>query len=355
MSNIDVSKWKEFKVTDLFDWYHGKRRTRNDLNLVNFSIKSDLVGYLTAGQENQGIIGSCLGDNFKNEHDAIFDRSITIDMFGNSFYHAYPCAGDDNIYFLINKHYSDKQMLFLTSVISSITRPKFGYNNQFRKKDLQRLVIKLPVSDSNQPDWNYMDAYITKLATQAYQNLSSLRKLKPQKYTIDTQQWKEFRVGDLFDVCSSKKKFNAKSIIFNGKYPYVARGTSANGIRGYIDENTKYLNSANTISFGQDTATLYYQKHPYFTGDKIQVLSLKSIFPVLNERTAQFLITCMRVAFSVYVWGVQSFAVDKIRGVKFKLPVDSTGQPDWQFMDNYVAKITGHVHYALDVLHDLSR
>lgn len=29
--------------------------------------------------------------------------------------------------------------------------------------------------------------------------------------------------------------------------------------RGYIIEDEKYLNEGNTISFGQDTATAYYQ------------------------------------------------------------------------------------------------
>ena len=350
MNKINVTKWKEFKITDLFDWHHGKRRARNDLNLVNFSIESDLVGYLTAGQENQGIIGSCLANNFKNEHDAVFNHSITIDMFGNSFYHEYPCAGDDNIYFLINNNYSDKQMLFLTSVISSITRPKFDYNNQFRKKDLQRLIIKLPVSKQNQPDWQYMDEYISKLATQAQQNLSSLRELKPQKHTINTQQWKKFKVEDLFNVNSSKKKFNAKSVVFNGNYPYIARGTSTNGIRGYIDEDHKYLNPANTISFGQDTATLYYQEKPYFTGDKIQILSLKSWFPKLDEYVAQFLITSMNIAFSTYTWGVQSFAVDKIRDVSFKLPVTANNAPDWQYMRQSIIRIQKNVKFNLNTL-----
>lgn len=40
-------------------------------------------------------------------------------------------------------------------------------------------------------------------------------------------------------------------------------------------EEEKYLNEENTISFGQDMATMFYQKNPYFIGDKIKILKLK--------------------------------------------------------------------------------
>lgn len=61
------------------------------------------------------------------------------------------------------------------------------------------------------------------------------------------------------------------TLLEHGKYPYVVRMGSNNGQKGYIDEDEKYLNPGNTISFGQDTATMYYQETPYFTGDKIKM------------------------------------------------------------------------------------
>ena len=75
----------------------------------------------------------------------------------------------------------------------------------------------------------------------------------------------------LFNIYSPKKRFNANTVTFGGKYPYVARGSSNNGIRGYITEDEKYLSPAKSLSFGQDTATVYYQPDAYFTGDKIKV------------------------------------------------------------------------------------
>lgn len=93
---------------------------------------------------------------------------------------------------------------------------------------------------------------------------------------LGTVKWGEFKLGDLFEVVSYKKCFDANkvAIIENRGHPYIVRQSTENGRKGNIDEPIKYLNPGNTISFGQDTATMFYQEKPYFTGDKIKILKL---------------------------------------------------------------------------------
>ncbi|MDL0079565.1 restriction endonuclease subunit S [Helicobacter zhangjianzhongii] len=132
-------------------------------------------------------------------------------------------------------------------------------------------------------------------------------------------KWKSFKIGELFEINTPKKKFNANAIKFNGKYPYVARGDSNNGIRGYIDEDEAFLNEANTISFGQDTATIFYQTSPYFTGDKIKIFTFKK--GELDRYKANFLISVMKKAFINFSWGSSSFNVGNLKNVCVLLPV----------------------------------
>lgn len=113
-------------------------------------------------------------------------------------------------------------------------------------------------------------------------------------------------------------------------HPYVARGSSNNGIRGYVDLDTKYLNEANSISFGQDTATVYYQKNAYFTGDKIKIMVLKQ--EELDELTACYLIAAIRKSFMFFSWGNTSFSEKVINSTKIYLPVDKFSQPDYNYM-----------------------
>ena len=97
---------------------------------------------------------------------------------------------------------------------------------------------------------------------------------------LGTVKWGEFKLGDLFEVVSYKKCFDANkvAIIENRGHPYIVRQSTENGRKGNIDEPIKYLNPGNTISFGQDTATMFYQEKPYFTGDKIKILRPKYVW-----------------------------------------------------------------------------
>ena len=146
-----------------------------------------------------------------------------------------------------------------------------------------------------------------------------------------------FKLKELFTISSSKKKFNASDIKFGGKYPYVARGTSNNGIKGYVDLDTRYLNPANTISFGQDTATMYYQKDAYFTGDKIKIFSFTK--KTLDERLALYLIACMRHAFRLFIWGAQSFDEKVLGNVEISLPVTASKNIDFDFINSRMREL----------------
>ena len=137
-----------------------------------------------------------------------------------------------------------------------------------------------------------------------------------KEYSIE---WQEYKIGDLFDILTTKKKFNAADVSFGGKHRYIARGENNNGIRGYITEAEEYLNEANTISFGQDTATMFYQSEPYFTGDKIKVFYPKKHVK-FNKKIAQAIIQAMKKAFSNFSWGSSSYNVSVLSSTKIQLP-----------------------------------
>ena len=151
-------------------------------------------------------------------------------------------------------------------------------------------------------------------------------------------KWGKFRIEDLFQVKSYKKRFDANkvNILARGKYPYVVRMSSNNGQKGYIDEDEKYLNEGNTISFGQDTATMFYQEYPYFTGDKIKILKAK--FKEFNKSNAQFFLTAMAKAFDSFSWGSSSFSEDVINNQIALLPVKNK-KIDFDFIDSFIAEL----------------
>lgn len=142
----------------------------------------------------------------------------------------------------------------------------------------------------------------------------------------------------MFFVNTPKKRFDANkvTILDSGKYPYVVRTSNNNGQRGYIVEDEKYLNEGNTISFGQDTATVYYQERPYFTGDKIKVLKPK--FELFNKKNAPFFLVAIARSFSSFSWGSSSFNVNIIENQLLYLPVKE-GKIDFNFMESFIFKL----------------
>lgn len=141
----------------------------------------------------------------------------------------------------------------------------------------------------------------------------------------------------LFYITTPKRKFNANTLTFGGGYPYVIRSSVNNGIRGYITQDLQYLNDGNTISFGQDTATMFYQKEPYFTGDKIKIFSLKE--RELNEKLGLYFITAMKKAFSTFSWGSSSFNEKVLSKVMISLPVTHTGEIDYAYMEERISEL----------------
>ena len=184
---------------------------------------------------------------------------------------------------------------------------------------LQSTFVTLPFKseDSNELDWGYMEQYVSHIEDQyakcIHGHLSTLGYVSDKDTIIsdedekvilrhDQAVFKEFCISELFEIKTSKKKFNAQSIDFEEKgFPYVARSTANNGVRGHTSQDIQFLNEGNTISFGQDTATIFYQSRPYFTGDKIKILSPK--FDRFNSINAQYFITVMRKSFSNFSCG----------------------------------------------------
>ncbi len=152
----------------------------------------------------------------------------------------------------------------------------------------------------------------------------------------------------MFSIQTPKKKFNANKLTFNGNYPYVARGSNNNGIKGYIDEDELYLNPGNTISFGQDTATMFYQENAYFTGDKIKIFSLRH--GELNSRIAVFLISAMKKSFSTFSWGSSSFNENVLNKVKINIPTFNN-VPAYNYMVKYIEELEAAHIEELEAAH----
>ena len=139
---------------------------------------------------------------------------------------------------------------------------------------------------------------------------------------------------------SSKKIFHANNVVIKNCpekdfYPYVVRSAQNNGVVGYINEKKEYLNPKNTLSFAQDTFVVFYQNQDYFTGNKVKILNPKIKF---NQNIGLFITSVFNVLLKNYSWGVGS-TTETIKNYKIQLPITSTGEIDFDYMEKYISAI----------------
>ena len=328
MSQIDISQWKEFKLTELFEPHHGKRLTKR--NRVPGEIP-----FLTAGFDNQGV-KEYLAGNFE-----IWHNPISIDMFGNCFYQECDCTGDDNVYALVNNAMTSNVKLFIAGVLNKQLSIQFSYKDQFRQHDLDVLSIKLPADSNGDPDWQYMDTYIAKLTALAHKNVSALKKAKAKPAKLNIDHWGEFKVSDWFDIRPSKyTKKNGKvlknaELFDGGNNPVIVNSNTNNGIGGYTSKPLTEQGNVITYSDTTDGAnTIFYQAKPFvgYSHVKVMLPKLKLSAATMIYLTSIIISTIKNQKYDFSY----KLTTDKMLNTIIKLPIVAKGEPDWEYMSNQV-------------------
>ncbi|GHQ60070.1 type I restriction modification protein [Helicobacter pylori] len=169
----------------------------------------------------------------------------------------------------------------------------------------------------------------------------------PLSSQLNAIKWGEFRLGDLFEVSSSKKIYHANTIKIHdtqieSSYPYVVRAATNNGIKGFIIDDPTFANEKNTLSFAQDTFTVFYQKQPYFTGNKVKILKPKFAFK--SPKILHFISAILQFILKPLTWGLGS-TTESIAEFKFSLPLKPNANTqtiddiDFHFMEKFIAEL----------------
>ena len=156
--------------------------------------------------------------------------------------------------------------------------------------------------------------------------------------------WREYKTKDLFEIVSSRRIFHKNELkrqkaFFSeeksGTYPYVVRSAINNGIVGYIKEDQEFLNPANTLSFAQDTFSVFYQEKPYFTGNNVKILIPKNW--KLNRAIGLFISAVYQKVLSDFTWG-KSSTIETIKKLSISLPTIND-QIAFDYIEAYIQEL----------------
>lgn len=341
-------KYNEYAIRELFDIHPTKAYKFTNADLFH---KNGTTPVVTNTSENHGRSGLSLLQ--PTEANIITFSDTGTKSPDSFFYQEGEFIGYAHVQgmYPYSEKWNKKSLLYLIALLKNKTAGIYDYSTKMTREDILSLRISLPVDADNNINFAYMENYISELEKEriselekyllasGFENCDLSAEEKDALYQFQNNLFKKrkYKIGGktgLFELTTTKKKFNANSVTFNGIHPYVARSGVNNGIRGYINQDIKFLNDANTISFGQDTATMFFQEKPYFTGDKIKVLKYRD--RPLNSRLACYLIVNMRKAFASFSWGQTSFNEDILNNVEITMPVTDQGKIDYTFIELFM-------------------
>jgi len=157
---------------------------------------------------------------------------------------------------------------------------------------------------------------------------------------IDIGNWSEFPLGGdngLFDVILPTGDIQAQKTD-DGDYPLISSGKNNNGICKYIEETFKSEKiQANTITvdmFGK----AFYHDYEYYCVSHGRVNILIPKFNITKNIGLYIAKVIENVTIPKYEF-LDMCSQGALIKKTIKLPVDSNGKPDWEYMENYMKKI----------------
>ncbi|MGL4387834.1 MAG: restriction endonuclease subunit S, partial [Brevinema sp.] len=236
---------------------------------------------------------------------------------------------------------NDKYILQFIATLINLEEFKYCYGRNACDR-LDTTTIKLPVDAQGNPDWDYMRKFIKHTINQsspkikqALENKNQLAKplLNHETPKLDTSAWKEFRYDEIFEI--SRGKLSSIGELSIGNISIVTATEKNNGITTFLDIQKNNTENSNciTVSNNGSIAKAFYQKNNFSATSDINILILKN--KTMTPFIAMFLNTIIHTEKYRYNYG-RKWGLDRMRDSIIKLPVDTRGNPDWDYMENYI-------------------
>lgn len=346
MAKIDTSGWKEFKIGKLFEIRRPVARSQAKYEDGN-------VPFVASGNFNNGVTKWC-----KPRDDEVLDAGncITVSPIdGSAFYQAKPFLGRGGagsaILMLHNAGLTELSGLFVSSVIrQSLT--KYTYSDQLNSKTIEDEMIRLPVDTSGEPDWAYMDEYMSAVVKESGASLKNMGKVEKEFHPVNASDWRQFSIGSLFEIEKGTRLTRAAMI--DGDTPFIGATLENNGITARVG-NTGHVHPGGlmTVAYNGQKATgkAFYQPIPFWASDDVNVLYPKFS---LTENIALFLAPLFWEAGRPYSFG-DKWGKDVMENDCLTLPANASGEPDWDYMDKYMRTIMESAKSDLAAMQSIRR
>lgn len=247
---------------------------------------------------------------------------ITVSLGGSvleAFVQPLPFYTGYHIYCLTPKsEMSDAIKLYYCSCIRA-NKYRYNYGRQ-ANRTLRDLLI--PSIESIPPK-------IAKTDLSIYDGLNQPKTKK--QLELNTSKWKPFLYDHLFDIERGKGP-RKKDLNGKGNIPFVTSTDQNNGWTDFTEVTA--IHDGNTIGVNRNGSVAYafYQPMPFCSTEDVHIFKPKF---KMNKYVGLFLATLIRQEKYRYNYG-RKWGIGRMKISTIKLPVNSKGQPDLDFMEKYI-------------------
>lgn len=257
------------------------------------------------------------------------------------FYQSHKFFTGQNIQILRNNILNENKALFLIqTILSQMVKFNWGGNGATLGR-LKRTKILLPVRNNGQPDYDYMESIvkgIKKKKIQKYQNYICGEKEKlsfKEIPKIDVMEWKAFHVKNIFSSIQRGKRLTKKNQI-SGNTPYISSSATENGVDNFIGNTKSIRKFSNCLSLANSgsVGSCFYEPFEFIASDHVTHLKEKSF----TKFQYLFMATMLRRLSEKYNFN-REINDDRISTETIMLPIDSKGNPDYEYMEQYIKNL----------------
>ena len=154
------------------------------------------------------------------------------------------------------------------------------------------------------------------------------------KLTLNSVEWGEFRIKDLFEIEAVKGRpiENYKK----GDIPYVSTAATNNAVINFIEKDKNILTSAFAITVDPIKGTCFFHDYDFvgrgFSGASVNVLRNIN----LNKYNGVFICSSIEKTSKLKASYGYLFNSNRLKMAVILLPIDFKGRPNWQFMEDYI-------------------
>lgn len=347
--NLDINEWKEFCFGKLITKIY-KSKALNKDDLIEANDNANGIRYITRTAENNGC--ELIADVTNVQEEYIQDgNAISIgDTTATCFYQKERFITGDHMVVVRADWLNELLALYLVTILNN-EQYKYSYGRAFLMDRIKETIIRLPIQHNSDgtpvtdekhkysdegyvPDWQCMEDYIKSLH---YKPLTTHNKVG-QVLKLKVNEWREFKVGDFFDIHPTKfiDGVSADDCVGYG-VPLVVNSAENNGIAGLCDLEPTEQGGIITFSDTTDGNTFFYQPRPFIGFAHVQGMYPKT--RSWSEAELLFFSTLLMFdSRGKYSYG-RKMRRDTISEIMIKLPVDINDEPDWKFMENYIKEL----------------